>query len=147
MRRVLTVFLLILFLASQCRQKESVVAPQIAKLIGTWQLAEPDSAYATTLRFAYDTANPPHDVTPFKASGKTAVNDYTVNMFATLDGMLSADELVSSKVAGSAEAMAFELAYFTNLKAVVRYEITSDNQLHLIHGGAQPHLLVYKRVN
>ena len=84
---------------------------------------------------------------PFKASGKASVNDYTVNMFATLDGMLSADELASTKVAGSAEAMAFEQAYFTNLKAVVRYELPSNNQLHLIHGGAQPHLLVYKRVN
>ncbi len=147
MRTITPVVILILFLTNQCRQKESIVAPQIANLVGTWRLVEPDSSYATTLRFAYDTANPPHDVTPFKASGKAAMNEYTVNMFATLDGMLSADELGSTKVAGSAEATAFEQTYFTNLKAVVRYEIISDNRLHLIHGASQPHLLVYRRVN
>jgi hypothetical protein len=147
MKNITLVSLLLLLLTCQCSQKETVLAPQITNLIGTWRLIEPDSSYAVTLRFAYDTANPPHDVTPFKASGKSSVNDYTVNLFATLDGMLSADELASTKVAGSPQAMAFEQIYLTNLKAVVRYELTSDNQLRLLHGGTQPHVLVYRKIN
>lgn len=141
------IWLLFLLLTNGCSQKESVVAPQIASLLGTWQLIEPDSSYAVTLNIAYDTANPPHDVTPFKATGKSSVNDYSVNLFATLDGMLSADELGSTKKAGPPEAMIVEQTYFTNLKAAVQYKIITNNQLRITHGGSQPHVLVYKRLN
>lgn len=139
--------LLPMLMLGGCSHKETELAPQITGLIGTWQLVEPDSSFAVTLQFAYDTNNPPHDVTPFKASGKSSVNNYTVNLFATLDGMLVADELSSSKIAGSSAATAFEQTYFTNLKAVVRYELTSNNRLQLTHGGSLPHIMVYKRVN
>lgn len=141
------VFLLILFLASQCSQKEAIVAPKIATLIGTWQLIDADSSYAVTLTFAYDSANPPHDITPFLANGKAAVNTYTLRLFATLDGVLVADNLASTYVSGPQEAMAFEQAYLTNLKAAVRYDVTKDDHLRVYHAGAQPHVMEYKRIN
>lgn len=139
-------FLLLLLLTSQCSQKEAVVAPKIATLIGTWRLVQPDSSYAVTLAFAYDSANPPHDITPFLANGKSSVNTYTLRLFATLDGVLVAENLASTNVAGPSDAMAFEQAYFTNLKAAVRYEVTTNDQLRLYHGGAQPHVMVYERM-
>ncbi|RYF62746.1 MAG: hypothetical protein EOO39_29755, partial [Cytophagaceae bacterium] len=113
-------FLLLLLLTSQCSQKEAIVAPKIATLIGTWKLVQPDSTYDVTLEFAYDSANPPHDITPFLANGKASVNTYTLRLFATLDGVLVADNLASTNVAGTPDAMAFEQTYFTNLKAAVR---------------------------
>lgn len=140
------VFLLLLLLTSQCSQKESTVAPKIATLIGTWKLVQPDSSYAVTLAFEYDSANPPHDITPFLASGKASVNTYTLRLFATLDGVLVGENLASTNVAGTPEAVAFEQAYFTNLKAAVRYEVTTNDQLRLYHGGAQPHVMVYERM-
>ncbi|MFD2932170.1 META domain-containing protein [Spirosoma flavum] len=147
MRDRTIVSLLLLLLLSQCSQKETVVAPQIAHLIGTWRLVEPDSSYAVTLHFAYDKDNPPHDITPFLASGKSSVNSYTLRLFATLDGMMSADNLASTKVGGTPEATTFEKTYFANLEAAVRYELTADNRLRLFHGGAPPHIMVYKRMN
>lgn len=146
MKHLTIVSLLLLLFMTQCSQKETTVAPQIAKLVGTWQLTQPDSLYAVTLVFAYDTDNPPHDVTPFLASGKSSVNDYTLRLFATLDGMLSADNLADTKRSGSPQAMAFEHTYFTNLKAAVRYELTTDTELKLYHGGQQPHVMVYKKI-
>lgn len=141
------VFLLILLLASQCSQKEAIVAPKIANLIGTWKLIEPDSSYAVTLQFVYDSANPPHDITPFLATGKAPVNTYTIRLFATLDGVLVAENLANTDVTGPPDAMVSEKAYLTNLKAVVRYEVTTNDLLRLYHGGAQPHVMVYKRMN
>ena len=108
---------------------------------------EPDSTYSVTLIFALDTANPPHDVTPFLASGKSSVNTYTVRLFATIDGTLSADNLGSTKIAGDPSATKFEQRYFTNLKAVVRYELASPSKLRLYHGGEEPHVMVYEKVN
>src|SRR4051812_39514771 len=127
-------FLLLLLLTSQCSQEEAIVAPKIANLIGTWRLVQPDSSYAVTLKFAYDTANPPHDITPFLANGKSSVNTYTLRLFATLDGVMVAENLASTNVTGTPEAMTFEQAYFTNLKAAVRYELTTNDQLRLYHG-------------
>ncbi|GAB2599417.1 hypothetical protein GCM10027190_54250 [Spirosoma areae] len=115
-------------------------------MVGTWRLVEPDSTYNVTLEFAYDTRNPPQDITPFNASGKSSVNTYTVRLFATLDGLLSADDLVNTDIAGDPKAMRFEQSYFGNLKAVARYEITNTTRLRLYHGGDQPHVLVYEKV-
>lgn len=139
--------LLLLMLTTQCNKKESVVAPTIAALVGTWQLVEPDSTYNVTLQFAYDTRNPPQDITPFNASGKASINTYTVRLFATLDGTLSADKLVSTYKAGSPEATKVEQTYFDGLSAVARFELTASNQLRLYHGGSQPGILIYKKVD
>lgn len=137
----------LLVLTSQCSKRESELAPVIKNLIGTWQLATPDSSYKITLRFTYDTANPPIDITPFKANGQSAVNDYTLRLFATEDGMMSADAFSSSKIAGSTEATQVEQSYFTNLNAVVRYQLPNENELRLYYGTSQPGVLVYKRIN
>ncbi|GAB3944463.1 hypothetical protein GCM10028805_12020 [Spirosoma harenae] len=131
----------------QCRSSEVELAPKIAGLIGTWKLVEPDSSYAITLVFALDTAHPPRDVTSFKASGKSAVNAYSVNLFAAVDGMMMADQISSTDMAGTPTAMQFEQSYFKNLKSVARYELPSSDRLLLYHGGDQPRVMVYKKQN
>ncbi|MBN8823981.1 MULTISPECIES: META domain-containing protein [unclassified Spirosoma] len=139
--------LLLLISTVQCKRSESELAPKIAGLIGTWKLVEPDSTYDVTLVFALDTAHPPQDVTSFKASGKAGVNAYTLNLFAAIDGMMMADQLNSTYKAGTPVAMQFEQSYLKNLKAVARYELTTDHQLRLYHGGDQPRVLVYEKQN
>lgn len=136
-----------ILLLTGCGSKEVELAPQIKRLIGTWKLVEPDSSYAVTLQIEYDTANPPHDVTPFLVTGKSSVNEYNLRLFATIDGMMSADNLSSTKKAGTPEAMKFEQAYFTNLRAVVQYKLVTEKRLQLLHGGEQPHVLVYEKLN
>lgn len=137
---------LLLLFTTQCSKKDLSVPPTIAALIGTWQLIEPDSTYGVTLQFAYDPRNPPQDITPFNAGGKSAVNAYTVRLFATIDGTLTADKLGSTEIAGSPKAMQFEQTYYANLKAVARYELSTQTQLRLYHGGQQPGVLVYEKM-
>ena len=139
--------LLVLCITLQCSHKEIVLAPKIAGLVGTWQLIEPDSTYSVTLKFALDTENPPLDITPFKASGKASINDYTLRSFATIDGTMSGDNLTSTKTDGSPEAMTFEQVYFANLQASARYELPTENRLRLYHGGPQPGVFVFKKLN
>ena len=148
--RFLTIFfpvLVSLVMLNGCRSKDVILAPQIANLVGTWRLTGPDSSYAVTLVFALDTANPPLDITPFLASGKSSVNDYSVRLFATIDGMMSAENLVSTKKAGTLEATQFEQRYLTNLKAVVRFDMITPDKLRLQHGGESPHVMYYERIN
>ncbi len=137
--------LLLGVLTTQCRQPEVALAPNIEKLIGTWRLVEPDSAYAVTLTFALDTDNPPHDVTSFKVNGKSAVNTYSLRMIAAIDGMLSADNLVTTEIAGGDQVMAFEKNYFRGLNGTVRYDFTPENRLRLYYGGSQPGVLIYQK--
>ena len=144
--RVAFVALLLVLLLAQCRDEEVVLSPKITNLIGTWRLAQSDSAYAVTLKFAYDEANPPHDVTPFLVNGMSSVNDYNIRFFAAIDGMMTTSNLSSTKKGGSTAAMQFEQTYFDNLRAVVRYELPTYNQLRLYHGGTEPHVLLYDRV-
>ena len=129
-----------------CRQRETVLAPNIASLAGTWRLVEPASAYAVTLTIDLDTKNPPQDITPFLANGKSSVNSYDIRLFAAVDGMMSAGNLSQTQIAGTPEAMTFEEQYLKNLKAVVRFEQPTPNGLRLLHGGNQPHLLVYEKM-
>jgi heat shock protein HslJ len=144
-----TVFLFLasLVVLNGCKSKDVILAPQIANLVGTWRLVEPDSSYQVTLTFALDTANPPLDITPFLANGKSSVNDYSVRLFATIDGVMSAENLGSTERAGTPEATTFEQRYFTNLKAVVRFDMITPDRLRLQHGGESPHVMIYKRVN
>lgn len=140
-------FLAVLLLTmTQCTRQEPTLAGPIANLAGTWQLLEPASPYTITLQIALDTANPPHDITPFRASGQSSVNVYNVRLYVTLDGTMQADAVGSTKMAGSPEAMNVEQTYFTSLKAVVRYELTKTNQLRLYHGGVVPGVLVYEKL-
>ncbi|MBD2752183.1 META domain-containing protein [Spirosoma validum] len=147
--RLLSVSIALLFLGltTRCGKKESVVAPNIAALVGTWQLIEPDSTNGVTLQFAYDSRNPPQDITPFNVSGRAAVNGYTLRLFATLDGTMSADNLGYTDMAGSPQAMQFEQTYFASLNAVARFDLPTSGRLRLYHGGSQPGVLTYKKVN
>ena len=145
--KLISIALPLFLVMAQCRSSETELAPKIAGLIGTWKLVEPDSAYATTLVFALDIAHPPRDITSFKAKGKSAVNAYSLNLFAAVDGMMMADQLSSTDMAGTAAATQFEQRYFKNIKSVARYELPSDNRLLLYHGGDQPRVLVYEKQN
>lgn len=131
----------------QCKRSDSELAPKIASLIGTWKLVQPDSTYDVTLVFALDTAHPPQDVTSFKASGKAGTNAYRLNMFAAIDGMMMTDQITSTEIAGTPAAMQFEQSYLKNLKVVARYELPTDHQLRLYHGGDQPRVLIYEKQN
>lgn len=134
-----------IFLA-QCREDKREIAPGVAKLVGTWQLVEPDSSYATTLVLALDTANPPNDVIHFMATGKSAVNTYNGFLSAAADGLLVFTNVGSTKIGGPPEVTKFEQTYFNNLRTTVRYELPTDNRLRLIHGGDKAGVLVYKKV-
>lgn len=145
MRTILLASFVILLMA-QCSREEREVAPNVAKLVGTWQLVAPDSAYAVTLLLALDTVNPPNDIIHFKASGKSAINTYTAFLSAAVDGLMVVTSVGSTKIGGSPEATAVEQAYFSSLRDVVRYELTTDNRLRLYHGGDRPGVLVYRKI-
>ncbi|WP_461082405.1 META domain-containing protein [Spirosoma flavus] len=137
--------LISLLTLTQCSKKNDDLSPKIATLLGNWQLVDPTSAYEVNLNFTLDEKNPPNDVTPLFGGGRSPVNEYSARFFATIDGMMVVDPISSTKVGGEPAAMQFEQAYYTNLKAVVRYELTAD-QLKLTYGGDKPGELVYKRV-
>lgn len=126
---------------------EPVVATQVRPLIGTWRLMMPDSTYGVTLRLVVDANNPPADITPFDASGQSAVNTYSARLFAAADGKASVDKLSNTQRAGSPQAMYVDQTYLVNLQAVVRFRVDASDQLRLEYGGTQPGALVYKRVN
>lgn len=137
---------LVMLLMTQCSREKRGVAPGVAKLVGTWQLAGPDSAYAVTLLLALDTANPPNDIIHFKANGQSAINTYNAFLSAAVDGLMVITNVGSTKMAGPPEATKTEQTYFTNLRAVVRYELPTDNQLRLLYGGDNPGVLVYEKI-
>jgi len=146
MRNTLIAFFCV-FLLAQCSREKREVAPGVAKLVGTWQLVEPDSSYAVTLALALNTANPPNDIVHFIGSGKSSINTYSAFLSAAADGLMVVTNVSSTKIGGSPEASQFEQTYFNNLRIVVRYELLTDNRLRLYHGGNKPGVLVYKRIN
>ncbi len=127
-------FLLLSFSLAACQQGDYPMAPNVARLAGTWQLRDSTAAYAPTLTIALDTDNPPLDVTPFKASGKASINTYNGRLSAALDGMMVVTDLGQTKIGSSPEAMRFEQTYFANLKSVSRFKTTDDNRLYLYSG-------------
>lgn len=143
---VIATFVMLLMM-TQCSREKRGVAPGVAKLAGTWQLAGPDSSYAVTLLLALDTTNPPNDVIHFKANGQSAINTYNAFLSAAVDGLMVVTSVAgSTKMAGTPEATRIEQLYFTNLLAVVRYELPTDNRLRLLYGGDKPGVLVYERI-
>ena len=136
----------LLLLLDGCHREELVLAPAIVSLVGTWRLIEPDSTYGVTLTIDLDTKNPPHDVTPFLASGKSPTNEYTLQLFAAIDGMMSSANLSSTKRGGTQQALTFEKRYYVNLRAAARYELPALNQLRLHHGGEPPYVMVYEKI-
>lgn len=148
MTNILIAMLCVLMLTTGCRRdNDPVVPPKVAQLTGTWKLVSQPSAYAVTLTFELDTANPPRDITPFRASGESSVNTYNARMSAAVDGTILFYQLGSTKKAGAPAAMQFEQTYLTSLQAVVRYEFTSPTQLVLRYGGETPGTLLYDKIN
>ena len=146
MKHTLIAAFMVLLMA-QCSQEKREVAPNIAKLVGTWKLVEPDSAYAVTLALALDTANPPNDIVHFKANGKSAINTYNGFLSAAVDGLMVVTSVGSTKMGGSPDALTAEQAYLTNLRNVVRYELPTDSRLRLYYGGQKSGVLTYSRTN
>ncbi|AQG81496.1 META domain-containing protein [Spirosoma montaniterrae] len=138
--------LLTLLTVGACQQSDYQMAPNVARLVGTWQLRDSTTVYAPTLQFELDTENPPLDITPFKASGKASVNTYNGRLSASLDGMMVVTGLGQTKIGGSPEAMRFEQTYFANLKSVARFKTTEDDRLYLYFGNPQPGTLIYERI-
>lgn len=142
----IVLFALVLLLFRCSPESEPTVAPPVQPLIGTWRLILPDSTYEVTLRLIVDSDNPPVDVTPFDANGKSAVNTYSARLFAAADGKASVDQLSSTKIAGSPQVMQFEQTYLTSLQSVVRFQVDPAGRLRLDYGSAQGSgTLVYRR--
>ena len=136
----------LLLLINACRSESATLAPNVAQLVGIWELREPLSPYTTTLQLAFDTANPPRDITPFLVSGKVAVNPYDGRLSAALDGMMVFTKLGNAPVGTSASA-SFGQTYLANLKSVVRYEVFAPNRLRLHYGSPQPGVLEFEKLN
>ena len=145
MKNVVIAAVVVLLLA-QCSQGKLEVPPSIQKLVGTWQLTEPDSTYAVTLVFALDTANPPRDITHFLANGKSSINTYNAFLSAGVDGFMVVTDVVSTQIGGSPDATQREQTYLNSLRNVVQFKMPTDNLLRLLHGGTKPGTLVYKRI-
>lgn len=126
-----------------CHREPIVLAPNVEKLVGTWELREPISPYPVRLQFALDTDNPPRDVTPFLVSGTTAGDRYEGRASAAIDGLLVTTTLNDLVPANRADT--FRQSYLANLRAVVRFSHTADNRLRLSYGSAQSGVLVYER--
>lgn len=135
-----------ILLLTRCSPDRREVPPSVAKLVGAWQLTGPDSSYAVTLRLALNPANPPKDITHFEASGQSAVNSYNAFLSAAVDGLMVVTSVNATERGGPLPAMQAEQTYFTNLRAVVRYDMPSDNQLRLYFGGVKPGVLAFRRV-
>lgn len=145
--RTTAIVAFVILLLTQCNgNNRDVAPPSVAGLVGTWELVEPGSAYAITFVLALDTANPPKDVIHFVANGKSVNNTYNASLSAAVDGLMVVTSLGSTKIGGSPEATTVEQTYYTNLRAVVRYELSADNRLRLHYGGNNPGVLVYKKI-
>ncbi|WP_234736293.1 META domain-containing protein [Tellurirhabdus bombi] len=136
------------------RNEEAVIPSDASKLAGKWKLVGPSSAYTVTLQLTTDsTVVTIPEVLAYQLNGRSSVNSYfSKGTFAHLSetgnpnqGQASVGVIGATKMAGPPEAMQFETAYFNNLKAVNRFELTNQNRLKLFYGGEQPGVLTYER--
>ena len=121
-----------------------MLAPNIEKLVGTWELREPLPPAPVQLQLALDTRTPPRDVTSFLVSGTAAGVEYDGLLSAALDGLMVLTKL-SDAPTGSSASEVFAQTYLTRLRAVVQFGYTADNRLRLSYGSSQPGTLVYER--
>ncbi|OIN57109.1 META domain-containing protein [Arsenicibacter rosenii] len=151
MKTILLFFASLIAMAFSCeRNDETVVAlsAATAKLDGTWKLVEPATPYTITLELnlmpATATALTASNV--YEATGKAPINSYFTKLTqpkpAESDQVI-VDGIGSTKVGGPAEVMQAEQTYFTNLKNVTRYELTTQNRLRLHHSSG---VLVYEKI-
>jgi len=131
-----------------CRDESGQLAPDVARLAGTWQLHDPMSAssYPVRLQLDLDTKNPPRDITPFIISGTVLGNAYDGRLSAGLDGTMVVTKL-SDAPGGSSAGPSFTQTYLTNLKSVVRYGYTNENRLRVSFGSPGPGTLEFDKIN
>lgn len=152
-----TFFLLVasLLTLAACEPDETSVSAQPEQLVGKWRLVEPASKYAVTLEFTLDPQGSPlAGFIAFRLNGKAPVNGYGGRALFSEGpsiesgplGTGNISDLISTMIAGSAEANQFEQTYLANLQDVKRYEFTSKNRLRLHYAGMQPEVLVYERI-
>lgn len=152
MKTILLFVASLVAMAFSCeRNDETVVAlsASTAKLDGTWKLVEPATPYTITLELNAIPVNATvlTAARMYEATGKAPVNSYFTKL--TQPKPAESDQVVvdgigSTKIAGPTEAMQAEQTYFTNLKNVTRYELTTQNRLRLYHSGG---MLVYEKIN
>lgn len=146
--RLLAIVLTLMMLCG-CRTESVQLAPDVARLVGTWQLRDPmsfSSYPAVRLQLDLDTKNPPRDITPFIISGTVLGSAYNGRLSAALDGTMVVTELSDAPVSSSA-GPSFTQTYLTNLKSVVRYGYTSTNRLHVSFGSPGPGTLEFEKIN
>lgn len=132
-------------LAIGCQQSAVQLDPKIARLVGTWTLAKPDSSAGTTVTFMLDTANPPHDITSFTIQGQGLRTAYTGRMYATIDGTMQFQQITQSGETDNRLAQQqIDHLYLTNLQSVARYEQPTDSTLRLYFGSPHSGVLSYK---
>ncbi len=144
-----------MLLFTACQPEEVSVSTQFEQLVGEWRLVEPASAYAVTMNIAVDASvSTIAGVRAYMFTGRAPVNTYFQRVTFS-DGThpeagpartASVGGVVATKIGGSPEATQFEQTYFTNLRAVNRYELTNQNRLRLHYGGTQPGVLVYEKI-
>ncbi|CAN5317201.1 hypothetical protein BH09BAC4_BH09BAC4_02430 [soil metagenome] len=134
---------------SGCEREEAVQPVNINELIGEWKLVEPGSFNVTLVIDPVAQTLQLPSVPRLNLSGKSSVNTYNSSLSYkdNKPSEITISEISATKMAGSSEAMQFEQAYFANLKAVNRYELTSNNRLRLYYDGAQTGTLVYEKTN
>lgn len=129
-----------------CQRDAPQLAPNVARLVGTWQLRQSTIATPVTLQLSLDTANPPQDITPFLLKGQAPVNTYSGRLSAGLDGTMVCTRLEATEITGTTAANQTEQTYLANLKSAVRFAVTDENRLSLFYGNPQPGALEFDRV-
>ena len=140
---LLTAVLLMSF--SGCERENDMKPADIDALTGKWQLIEP-GMYKVTLIIEPIAQNDMMLPLRIRAlSGESAVNLYNTSLTykAQDQSEITIDSISSTKRGGSAEAMQFEQTYYTNLKAVNRYELTDKSRLRFYYDGG---VLVYEKI-
>ncbi|GAB4042579.1 META domain-containing protein [Spirosoma jeollabukense] len=134
---------------SGCEREEVVQPVNINELIGEWKLVEPGSFNVTLVIDPVAQTLQLPSVPRLNLSGKSLVNTYNSSLSYkdNKPSEITISEISATQMAGSSEAMQFEQTYFANLKAVNRYELTSNNRLRLYYDGAQTGTLVYEKTN
>jgi hypothetical protein len=134
-----------LLLVSRCKQSTPAPDPKIARLIGTWVLEKPDSAAGTTITFALDMANPPHDITSFDLQGQGIQTAYKGRMYATIDGTMQFQQVTQTTTSNSSlTTQSVDQLYLTKLESVARYQQLTDSTLLLYFGRPSSGVLSYK---
>ncbi|RIV18256.1 META domain-containing protein [Fibrisoma montanum] len=143
---MMCLFMFALMSFTGCEREELINPAKPSQLTGTWRLVAPTSPYAITLQLAVNvTASTTPGVTPFDATGQSAVNNYFTLLTASADGTMTMGVIGATKKAGPADAMQFEQTYFSNLRTVTRYELTNQNRLRLYYGDNGANVLIYER--